>query len=189
MVIINENMTKLPATLNCSDFLLDMRTVNVGPQLVQVGERKFALGTRNGVLAMAFDVHLQVVNPGKSLLAHWAGGMVLFGQVRCLVAFKSVFSLEDFATATLEDLGAKMVVVAPQGGRIVENVSTGVTSIIFYLAVHVLHVHSQISRPCSIVVAKIATKSICVGVELQVPFQLGESLQNFSTFFTLVSSA
>ena len=75
-------MTKLPATLNCSDFLLDMRTVNVGPQLLQVGERKFALGTRNGVLAMAFDVHLQVVNPGKSLLAHWAGEMVLFGQVR-----------------------------------------------------------------------------------------------------------
>ena len=82
MVIINENMTKLPATLNCSDFLLDMRTVNVGPQLVQVGERKFALGTRNGVLAMAFDVHLQIVEPGKSLLAHWAGEMVLFEQVR-----------------------------------------------------------------------------------------------------------
>ena len=88
-----------------------MRSVNVGPQLVQVGERKFALGTRNGVLAMAFDVHLQVVNPGKSLLAHWARGMVLLGQVRCLVPFKSVFSLEDFATATLEDLGAKVDVV------------------------------------------------------------------------------
>ena len=58
MVIINENMTKLPATLNCSDFLLDMRTVNVGPQLVQVGERKFALGTTNGVLAMAFKLSI-----------------------------------------------------------------------------------------------------------------------------------
>ena len=79
MVIKNENMTTLPATLNCSDFFLDMSTVNVGPQLVKVGERKFALGTRNGVLAMAFDVLLHVVNPGKSLLAHWAREMVLFG--------------------------------------------------------------------------------------------------------------
>ena len=56
MVIMNENMTTLPATMNCSDFFLDMRTVNVGPQLVKVGVRKFTLGTRYGVLAVAFDV-------------------------------------------------------------------------------------------------------------------------------------
>ena len=106
------------------------------------------------------------------------------------MTFKIILPLEGFATATLEHLGTKMdVVVAPQGGQIVEDVSTGVANIFFYFAVHVLLVHSQISRPCSIVVAKIATKSICIGVELQVPFQLGESLQNFSTFFTLVSSA
>ena len=115
MVIINENMTTLPATKKCSDFFLDMCTVNVGPQLVKVSKRKFALGTRYGVLAVAFNVLLQVVNPGKSLLAHWTREMVLFGQVRCLVAFKSVFSLEDFATVTLEDLDAKVdVVVALQ---------------------------------------------------------------------------
>ena len=116
--------------------------------------------------------------------------MALFRQVGCLVTFKIILPLEGFAATTLEDLGAKMdVVVAPQGGQIAEDVSTFVASIIIYLAVHVLLVHFQISRPCSLVVAKIATKSICVGVERHVPFQLGESLQNFSTFFTLVSIA
>ena len=103
--------------------------------------------------------------------------MAFFRQVGCLVTFKIILPLEGFATATLEDLGAKMdVVVAPQGGRIVEDVSTSFASIIFNLTVHVLFVHSQISRPCSFVVTKIATKSICVGMELHVPFQLGEIL-------------
>ena len=139
---------------------------------------------------MAFDVHLQVVDPGKSLLAHWAREMVLFGQVRCLVAFKSVFSLEDFATVTLEDLGAKVdVVVALQGRRVVEDISAGLTNIIFYLTVHVLLVLSQISRPRCLVVTKVATKCICVSVELQVPFQLLVGFQYFSTFFTFVSRA
>ena len=154
-----------------------MLLVNVGPELVQIGERELAFRARDGVVAVALKVVLQVVNPGKSLLANWAGEMAFFRQVGCLVTFKIILPLEGFATATLEDLGAKMdVVVAPQGGRIVEDVSTDVASIIFYLTVHVLLVHSQISRPCSLVVAKIATKSICVGMELQVPFQLGEIL-------------
>ena len=160
-----------------SDLLLDMLLVNVGPELVQIGERELAFRARDGVVAVALKVVLQVVNPGKSVLANWAGEMAFFRQVGCLVTFKIILPLEGFATATLEDLGAKMdVVVAPQGGRIVEDVSTDVASIIFYLTVHVLLVHSQISRPCSLVVAKIATKSICVGMELQVPFQLGEIL-------------
>ena len=160
-----------------SDLLLDMLLVNVGPELVQIGERELAFRARDGVVAVALKVVLQVVNPGKSLLANWAWEMAFFRQVGCLVTFKIILPLEGFATATLEDLGAKMdVVVAPQGGRIVEDVSTDVASIIFYLTVHVLLVHSQISRPCSLVVAKIATKSICVGMELQVPFQLGEIL-------------
>ena len=160
-----------------SDLLLDMLLVNVGPELVQIGERELAFRARDGVVAVALKVVLHVVNPGKSLLANWAGEMAFFRQVGCLVTFKIILPLEGFATATLEDLGAKMdVVVAPQGGRIVEDVSTDVASIIFYLTVHVLLVHSQISRPCSLVVAKIATKSICVGMELQVPFQLGEIL-------------
>lgn len=160
-----------------SDLLLDMLLVNVSPELVQIGERELAFRARDGVVAVALKVVLQVVNPGKSLLANWAGEMAFFRQVGCLVTFKIILPLEGFATATLEDLGAKMdVVVAPQGGRIVEDVSTDVASIIFYLTVHVLLVHSQISRPCSLVVAKIATKSICVGMELQVPFQLGEIL-------------
>ena len=116
--------------------------------------------------------------------------MAFFRQVGCLVTFKITLPLEGFATATLEDLGAKMdVVVAPQGGRIVEDVSTDVASIIFYLTVHVLLVHSQISRPRCLVVAKVATKCICVSVELQVPSQLGVSLQYFPTIFTFVSRA
>ena len=160
-----------------SDLLLDMLLVNVGPELVQIGERELAFRARDGVVAVALKVVLQVVNPGKSVLANWAGEMAFFRQVGCLVTFKIILPLEGFATATLEDLGAKMdVVVAPQGGRIVEDVSTSFASIIFYLTVHVLFVHSQISRPCSFVVTKIATKSICVGMELQVPFQLGEIL-------------
>ena len=103
--------------------------------------------------------------------------MAFFRQVGCLVTFKIILPLEGFATATLEDLGAKVdVVVALQRRRVVEDISAGLTNIIFHLAVHFLLVHSQISRPCSLVVAKIATKSICVGMELQVPFQLGEIL-------------
>ena len=169
-----ENTT---TSIPSSDLLLDMLLVNVGPELVQIGERELAFRARDGVVAVALKVVLQVVNPGKSVLANWAGEMAFFRQVGCLVTFKIILPLEGFATATLEDLGAKMdVVVAPQGGRIVEDVSTDVASIIFYLTVHVLLVHSQISRPCSLVVAKIATKSICVGMELQVPFQLGEIL-------------
>ena len=169
-----ENTT---TSIPSSDLLLDMLLVNVGPELVQIGERELAFRARDGVVAVALKVVLQVVNPGKSVLANWAGEMAFFRQVGCLVTFKIILPLEGFATATLEDLGAKMdVVVAPQGGRIVEDVSTSFASIIFYLTVHVLLEHSQISRPCSFVVTKIATKSICVGMELQVPFQLGEIL-------------
>ena len=59
------------------------------------------------------------------------------------MAFKSVFSLEDFATVTLEDLGAKVdVVMAFQRRRVVEDISAGLTNIIFHLAVHVLLVLS-----------------------------------------------
>ena len=54
---------------------------------------------------------------------------------------------------------------------------------------HVLLVPSQISRPRCLVVAKVATKCICVSVELQVPFQLLVGFQYFPTFFTFVSRA
>ena len=106
------------------------------------------------------------------------------------MAFKSVFSLEDFATVTLEDLGAKVdVVMAFQRRRVVEDISAGLTNIIFHLAVHVLLVLSQISRPRCLVVTKVATKCICVSVENHVPFQLLVGFQYFSTFFTFVSRA
>ena len=55
-----------------SDLLLDMLLVNVGPELVQIGERELAFRARDGVVAVALKVVLQVVNPGKSLLANWA---------------------------------------------------------------------------------------------------------------------
>ena len=91
-----------------------MLLVNVSPELVQIGERELALRAREGVVAVALKVVLQVVNPGKSLLANGAGEMALFRQVGCLVTFKIILPLEGFAAATLEDLGAKMdVVVAP----------------------------------------------------------------------------
>ena len=106
------------------------------------------------------------------------------------MAFKTIFSLEDFTTATLEDLHAKVdVVVALQRGGVVEDISTGLTNIIFHLTVHLLLVHFQISRPLCLVVTKVATKYICVSMELHVPSQLGVSLQYFPTFFTCVSRA
>ena len=55
-----------------SDLLLDMLLVNVGPELVQIGERELAFRARDSVVAVAFKVVLQVVNPGKSLLANRA---------------------------------------------------------------------------------------------------------------------
>ena len=64
-----ENIT---ASISSSDLLLDMLLVNVGPELVQIGERELAFRARDGVVAVALKVVLQVVNPGKSLLANWA---------------------------------------------------------------------------------------------------------------------
>ena len=91
-----------------------MLLVNVSPELVQIGERELALRAKDGVDVVALKVVLQVVNPGKSLLANWAGEMAFFRQVGCLVTFKIILPLEGFAATTLEDLGAKMdVVVAP----------------------------------------------------------------------------
>ena len=55
-----------------SDLLLDMLLVNVGPELVQIGERELAFRARDGVVAVALKVVLHVVNPGKSLLANRA---------------------------------------------------------------------------------------------------------------------
>ena len=106
-----ENIT---TPIPSSDLLLDMLLVNVSPELVQIGERELALRARDRVVVMALKVVLQVVNPGKSLLANGTGEMAFFRQVGCLVTFKIILPLEGFATATLEDLGAKMdVVVAP----------------------------------------------------------------------------
>ena len=65
----NENTT---TSIPSSDLLLDMLLVNVGPELVQIGERELAFRARDGVVAVALKVVLQVVNPGKSLLANWA---------------------------------------------------------------------------------------------------------------------
>ena len=64
-----ENTT---TSIPSSDLLLDMLLVNVGPELVQIGERELAFRARDGVVAVALKVVLQVVNPGKSLLANWA---------------------------------------------------------------------------------------------------------------------
>ena len=50
-----------------------MLLVNVSPELVQIGERELALRARDRVVVMALKVVLQVVNPGKSLLANGAG--------------------------------------------------------------------------------------------------------------------
>ena len=64
-----ENTT---TSIPSSDLLLDMLLVNVGPELVQIGERELAFRARDGVVAVALKVVLHVVNPGKSLLANWA---------------------------------------------------------------------------------------------------------------------
>ena len=65
-----ENIT---TPIPSSDLLLDMLLVNVSPELVQIGERELALRARDRVVVMALKVVLQVVNPGKSLLANGAG--------------------------------------------------------------------------------------------------------------------
>ena len=64
-----ENTT---TSIPSSDLLLDMLLVNVGPELVQIGERELAFRARDGVVAVALKVVLHVVNPGKSLLANRA---------------------------------------------------------------------------------------------------------------------
>ena len=159
-------------------------------ELLQSTKRKFTLRTRKCVVAVAFEVNLQVVNSCKCLMAHRTREMVFHRQVNRTVALQVVFPFESFSTATLKHLDTQMdVLVALQGCRVVENVSTFVTNIIFFSTVNISLVHSQISRPCKFASTSIARKCIAVIVKFHVPSQLDVGPQFLSTYCTFVSDA